>query len=75
MFKEPLVAFTEISRTPLSAATCSPKERSSRGPGCRESGVDGPIRKHYLVTEFDTGDESRHVTEVCWPVFQSAPSS
>jgi effector-binding domain-containing protein len=34
----------------------------------REIGADGPIRENYLVTEFDTDDESRHVTEVCWPV-------
>jgi DNA-binding transcriptional MerR regulator len=40
-----------------------------------EIGVDGPIREHYLVTEFDTGDESGYVTEVCWPVFQTTPSS
>jgi effector-binding domain-containing protein len=40
-----------------------------------EIGVDGPIREHYLVTEFDTNDESSYVTEVCWPVFQTAPSS
>jgi DNA-binding transcriptional MerR regulator len=41
----------------------------------REIGVDGPIREHYLVTAFDTDDESRHVTEVCWPVFQTTPVS
>jgi effector-binding domain-containing protein len=41
----------------------------------REIGVDGPIREHYLVTEFDTADESRHVTEVCWPIFQTTPPS
>ncbi len=41
----------------------------------REIGVDGPIREHYLVTAFDTDEESRHVTEVCWPVFQTTPSS
>jgi effector-binding domain-containing protein len=41
----------------------------------REIGVDGPIREHYLVTEFDTDDESRHVTEVGWPIFQTTPSS
>jgi DNA-binding transcriptional MerR regulator len=40
-----------------------------------EIGIDGPIREHYLVTEFDTNDESSYVTEVCWPVFQTAPSS
>ena len=31
----------------------------------REIGADGPIRETYLIT---TGDESRHRTEVCWPV-------
>ena len=40
----------------------------------REIGVDGPIREHYLVNESDTDDESRYVTEVCWPVFQTMPS-
>jgi hypothetical protein len=40
----------------------------------REIGVDGPIREHYLVSAFDTDDESRYVTEVCWPVFQTTPS-
>jgi len=40
----------------------------------REIGVDGPIREHFLVSAFDTEDESRHVTEVCWPVFQTTPS-
>jgi DNA-binding transcriptional MerR regulator len=38
----------------------------------REIGVDGPIREIYLVTPFDTSEESEHVTEVCWPVFQTA---
>jgi hypothetical protein len=37
--------------------------------------VDGLIREHYLVTEFDTGNEADYVTEVCWPVFQTAHSS
>jgi effector-binding domain-containing protein len=41
----------------------------------REIGVDGPIREHYLVTAFDTDDEARHVTEVCWPIFRTTPSS
>jgi DNA-binding transcriptional MerR regulator len=41
----------------------------------REIGVDGPIREHYLVTAFDTDDESRHVTEVGWPVFQTGPAA
>ena len=38
----------------------------------REIGVDGPIREYYLVSPFDTEDESRHVTEVGWPVFQTS---
>jgi DNA-binding transcriptional MerR regulator len=37
----------------------------------REIGVDGPIREHYLVSAFDTDDETRHVTEVCWPIFRA----
>ncbi len=41
----------------------------------REIGVDGPIREHYLVTAFDTDDQSRHVTEVGWPVFRTTPSA
>jgi hypothetical protein len=41
----------------------------------REIGVDGPIREHYLVSGFDTDEESRHVTEVCWPVFQTGPAT
>jgi effector-binding domain-containing protein len=41
----------------------------------REIGVDGPIREQYLVTAFDTGDEARHVTEVCWPVFRTTPAN
>jgi DNA-binding transcriptional MerR regulator/effector-binding domain-containing protein len=41
----------------------------------REIGVDGPIRENYLVSGFDTDDEARHVTEVCWPVFQTGLSS
>ncbi|MGH3302385.1 MAG: hypothetical protein ACRDOK_12005 [Streptosporangiaceae bacterium] len=41
----------------------------------REIGVEGPIRELYLVSPFDTGDESRHVTEVCWPVFRTAPAT
>lgn len=35
----------------------------------RAIGVDGPIREYYLVGFSDTDDESRHRTEVCWPVF------
>ena len=41
----------------------------------RELGVDGPIREHYLVTQFDTQNEADLVTEVCWPVFHTAPAS
>jgi DNA-binding transcriptional MerR regulator len=37
----------------------------------RELGVEGPIREHYLVGPFDTADESKHRTEVGWPVFQT----
>jgi DNA-binding transcriptional MerR regulator len=40
----------------------------------REIGVDGPIREHYLVTEYDTDDESEYLTEICWPVFHTTPS-
>jgi effector-binding domain-containing protein len=40
----------------------------------RGIGADGPIRERYLVTAFDTDDESRHVTEVGWPVFQLGPA-
>lgn len=35
---------------------------------------EAAFREHYLVTGFDTDDESRLVTEVCWPVFQTMPS-
>jgi len=41
----------------------------------RELGVDGPIREYYLVSSADTDDESRHRTEVCWPVFHTTPGS
>jgi DNA-binding transcriptional MerR regulator/effector-binding domain-containing protein len=34
----------------------------------RAIGAPGPIREHYLVTAADTDDESRHRTEVCWPI-------
>ena len=39
----------------------------------RELSVDGPIREYYVVTTADTPDESLHRTEVCWPIFQTAP--
>jgi len=38
----------------------------------RAIGVEGPIREDSLVGEFDTPDEGRHVTEVCWPIFLTA---
>jgi DNA-binding transcriptional MerR regulator/effector-binding domain-containing protein len=38
-------------------------------------GVDGPIREYYLVSPFDVDDESRHRTEVAWPVFRTAVPS
>ncbi len=41
----------------------------------REIGVFDPIREQYLVSAFDTDDQTRHVTEVCWPVFQTTSSS
>jgi DNA-binding transcriptional MerR regulator len=37
----------------------------------REIGVHGPIREHYLVTEFDAASEPDLRTEVCWPVFRT----
>lgn len=37
----------------------------------REIGVEGPIREIYVVTYHHTSDESRHRTEVCWPVFHT----
>ena len=41
----------------------------------RAIGVAGPIRERYLVTAFDADHESRHVTEVCWPVFRTGSST
>jgi len=41
----------------------------------RELGVDGPIREFYLVSAADTDDESRHRTEVGWPVFHTTPGA
>jgi len=37
----------------------------------RAIGVHGPIREYYLVP-FTEPDLSRHRTEICWPVFQTA---
>lgn len=39
----------------------------------RAIGVDGPIRENYLHTAADTPDEAAHLTEVCWPIFQTTP--
>jgi DNA-binding transcriptional MerR regulator/effector-binding domain-containing protein len=41
----------------------------------RAIGIDGPIRENYLVTPYDTADEGRHQTEVCWPVFLTSARS
>jgi DNA-binding transcriptional MerR regulator len=38
----------------------------------REIGVQGPIREYYVA---DTGAESEHRTEVCWPVFRTRGES
>lgn len=38
----------------------------------RAIAVEGPIREYYLVTAFETSDESRHRTEVAWPIFQTS---
>jgi effector-binding domain-containing protein len=40
----------------------------------RAIGVQGPIREDYVVGAADTADESRHRTEICWPVFQTTPT-
>jgi hypothetical protein len=40
----------------------------------RAIGVRGPIRESYLVGALDTSDETKHRTEICWPVFQAAPA-
>ena len=37
----------------------------------RAIGIEGPIREFYLVP-FTEPDLSRHRTEICWPVFQTA---
>ncbi|HEX4213681.1 MAG TPA: MerR family transcriptional regulator [Candidatus Dormibacteraeota bacterium] len=41
----------------------------------RAIGVDGPIRENYMVSAYDTADEARHQTEVCWPEFLTAPAA
>ena len=35
----------------------------------RAIGVEGPIREYYLIGFPETEDESKHRTEVAWPVF------
>jgi len=37
----------------------------------RAIGVDGPIREYYLIGYPETEDESKHRTEVAWPVFRT----
>jgi len=37
----------------------------------RAIGIEGPIREYFLVP-FTEPDLSRHRTEICWPVFQTA---
>lgn len=41
----------------------------------RAIAIDGPIREYYLVTSFDSEDETRLQTEVAWPIFQTAVPS
>jgi hypothetical protein len=41
----------------------------------RAIGTGGPIREYYLVSSADTDDETRHRTEVCWPVFRTGAAS
>lgn len=55
-------AFSELDRTYGALGTFVAQ---------REIAVEGPIREHYLVTYSHTDDESRHRTEVCWPVFHT----
>ncbi len=38
----------------------------------RAIAVDGPIREYYLVSAFDTPNETEHRTEVAWPIFQTS---
>ena len=34
-----------------------------------ELAVDGPIREHYVISPYDTADESKWRTEIAWPIF------
>jgi effector-binding domain-containing protein len=38
----------------------------------RALAVDGPIREYYLVGQHDTADTTQWLTEIGWPVFQTA---
>ena len=40
----------------------------------RAIGVQGPIREQYVVGANETADEAEHLTEICWPVFQTTPA-
>jgi DNA-binding transcriptional MerR regulator len=40
----------------------------------RAIGVDGPIREYYLSGIPTASDDAPHRTEVCWPVFRTAPA-
>jgi DNA-binding transcriptional MerR regulator len=37
--------------------------------------VDGPLREYYPVSHLDTADEARWVTEIGWPIFDTATDS
>jgi effector-binding domain-containing protein len=41
----------------------------------RAIGVQGPIREDYVVGALDTPDETKHRTEISWPVFQTTPAA
>jgi effector-binding domain-containing protein len=36
--------------------------------------VEGPLREYYLVDRHDTAEESQWRTQVCWPIFDTAPA-
>ena len=33
--------------------------------------IDGPLREYYPVSHLDTPDESRWITEIGWPIFNT----
>lgn len=41
----------------------------------RAIALDGPIREYYATGFADTDDETLHRTEICWPVFRTAPAA